>query len=497
MKPVQTSVAKEFVMRKSVLVFLAALLLVDCNRGHDRQSSSGAKFFGERTLKDGTRTAERVEWDGETNFNETWLPDGTIKAERTEHSSNGQVVQKDFGVTWSPDGTEKTLRFESLDGSKSFDVIRLKNGTGQVGRVELSDGRKEFDVTWLKDGSERAGSIEFPDGRKEFNVILNIALLDNDKDWIALEKHSSEIYDHYKNEPVLHALSPEWNQIQAEINRQVASINDESLRSAERRRVSERLLPQAKSDQLVTEVKNLLKRRSLDYLNAHKDSYRVIAGVFGDNIPDPVKGISVKVEHDGVLSDKSEREVRRINCDDANQWSICEEIKEQDLMRLTVHEMDAVLTKFRDLHKQEILQVAAGFAPYSTMVSQATGSPYAEDAGRQPATPEQVRRLDASLKQGDRQKAESIVWGENMVLAAQTDLVTHTPENEYDDGYRVFLRKNKPIYLVDKGSETVFMEVPREAFCFKVEESVSQGIHGDYSDEHKIIHDCSLTPREQ
>jgi len=91
-----------------IAVSLLLVFCVGCDEGHgrqlpqDRQSSIGTKLFGERTLKDGTKTVERIE-----------LPNG----------------QKWFDATTPPDGTEKVGRIEDPNGGNAFDVTRLLNGT--------------------------------------------------------------------------------------------------------------------------------------------------------------------------------------------------------------------------------------------------------------------------------------------------------------------------------------------------------------------------------
>jgi zinc-ribbon domain len=467
------------------------------NKGKDLVTEDGKKYFGWRKLKDGTEKAKRIEFaDGMKYISEIILPDGTEKVARVEFADG----EKKFDVIGLPDGSEKAARVEYPNGVKNYDVTWLPNGTKKIGRIEQPDGKKLFDVTRLRDGSEKAGRVEMPDGNKQFDVTLSAAtgvvLLDTDPAWVALQKKANG-----DSESVLREFSPEWNQIQAEIDKEVATINDPSLRADERRRVSERLLPREKAYELSDEARKKLDKLQADYLSAHKDDYRVIASFSnGENpaychasecrYPNPVMQIQPQVEGDGVLFYKGPQGViKDINSDTAEKWSITEEIKVQTLIRLTVREMDSILTKFRDLKKQEISQETANFAPYSSMVAAATGSSAMEDAGYVRATPEQVKATDASLKKGDLEKAELGVWDRGIVLAAQVDVGK--------DKYQTFLREGSHIYLVDKDSGTILTEIPKVAFCFSVEQATSQGIHGDYSDEHKSLHTCSLDPREQ
>lgn len=132
-------------MTIAVSFLLVAGLLTGCNRAKDRVLPDGTKIFGERTLKDGTRTAERVE------------------------QATGE---KDFNVAFLQDGSKKVGRVEYSDGEKQFDVTRFADGSTRAGRVECSDGRKIFNETWLRDGTVRAERIELPDGDKQFDVIL-------------------------------------------------------------------------------------------------------------------------------------------------------------------------------------------------------------------------------------------------------------------------------------------------------------------------------------
>jgi hypothetical protein len=422
-----------------IVVSLLVLVGVGCDRGQDRQLPDGTKVFGERTLKDGTRTARRKEFpDGQKNFNETWLTDGTATAERIEWP-NGE---KSFDVTWLKDDTMKQGRSEWPNGEKDFDVTVLRDGTVKEGRVELPNGKKlfgethlpdgtqtaerlespngekQFDVTWLKDGSKKVGRLESPDGEKQFDVTIapsTVALLESDPGWIALEKKENG-----DDESKLREFSPEWNQIQTAIDKEVSGINDPTLRADERRRVSERLLPKAKLYQLEEEAGRLLNQQQTDYLNAHKEDYRIIASFsneensdasafcFRCQYPNPVMQVKPDVEGDGVLFYGGKQGViKDINSDTAEKWSITEKIEVQTLIRLTVHETDAVLSKFRDLKAREISQGAASLAPYSTLVASATGSAAMEDAGYQRATAEQVR---ATMRRSRRATGDKPSW---------------------------------------------------------------------------------------
>jgi hypothetical protein len=486
---------------KQTIIVVALLLLVGvgCDRGQDRQLPDGTKVFGERTLKDGTQTAKRVEFlNGEKYFNQTRLKDGTFKEERIEYPDGA----KDFDVIFFPTGATTWGRMESPDGEKVFNETYQQDGVTKAERVEFPDGKKLFDVSWLRDGSEKAGRVDMPDGNKQFDVTVSaatgVALLDNDPVWIGLQKKANG-----DTEPILRELSPEWNQIQAEIDKEVANINDPGLRADERRRVSARLLPEDKLDQLRGEVREKLEKQQADYLNAHKDDYRVIASFSTEEnpaychasrceYPNPVLQVKPDVKGDGVLFYKGQQGViKDINSDTAEKWSITEKIEVQSLIRMEVREMDAVLTKFRALKKREISQGVANLAPYSTMVAAATGSAAMEEAGYVRATTEQVKATDASLKEGDREHAELGVWDRDIVLAAQVDVA----KDRYS--YTKSVREGSHLYLVDRDSGTILTEIPKAAFCFNVEQSVSQGIHGDYSDEHKTLHKCSLDPREQ
>jgi hypothetical protein len=511
--------------RTIIAVSLLLAVGVGCDRGQDRQLPDGTKLFGERTLKDGTRTAKRKEFpdgrkifneawlkdgtataervefpDGHKDFNETWLEDGTVKAGRSESPDGGKLFndtwlkdgtstaervespngEKDFDVTWLKDGTKKFGRLELPNGKKLFDVTLLPDGTQTAERLESPNGEKQFDVTWLKDDTKKVGRIESPDGKKQFDVTIapsTVALLDSDPGWIAyVRKENGD------RESVLREFSPEWNQIQAEIDKEVAGINDPSLRADERKRVSEHLLSEAKLNQLGNEAHGKLRQQETDYLKAHADDYRVIAGFSSEHdysYPNPVMQIKTHVEGDGVLFYKGKQG------DIRNTAQVYEKIEVKHFLRLTVHEMDGALTKFRTLKVQEISQGVASLAPYSTMVAAATGSAAMEEAGYRRATAEQVRATDAGLKEGDRKQAELGVWDRDIVLAARADMGTWP--------FELFVRKGSPIYLVDRATGTILTEVPKEAFCFKVEESVTR----TDSSEDKVLHDCSLSPREQ
>jgi len=485
---------------KGTTITLALLLVAGistgCNKGKDWVLADGTRFFGYRKLKDGTEKSERVEFaDGVKRIDYSKLPDGTEKAARVEYPDG----ERDFENTWLPDGVWTIERIKLPDGETVFNETCLKDGTAKAERIEFPNGKKLFDVTWLRDGSEKAGRVETPDGNKQFDVTVSaatgVALLDSDPGWIALEKKVSGDTD-----STLRELSPEWNQIQADIDKEVAGINDPGLRVSERRRVSERLLPQEKSNLLRSQVRQKLEQQETDYLNAHKEDYRIIASFSTEEnpaychvskceYPNPVMQVKPDVEGDGVLFYGGKQGViKDINSDNADKWAITETIEVQSLIRLEVREMDAVLTKFRALKKQEISQQVANLAPYSTMVATATGSSAMEEAGYVRSTPEQVRAMDASLKEGDREKAELGVWDRDIVLAAQVDVGK--------DRYTKSVRAGSPIYLVDRDSGIILTEIPKAAFCSNVEQSVSQGIHGDYSDEHKTLHKCSLDPRE-
>jgi len=280
--------------------------------------------------------------------------------------------------------------------------------------------------------------------QKNLNQAL-LPLLDSDPGWIALQKKQSCLKSTYCDDSgtILGEFSPEWKQIQAEIDKEVASINNPDLRADERRRVSERLLPKEKSDRLRDEALENLDKQQSDYLNAHKDAYREIASFPQDSVafsgknesssisgvqceyPYPVMKIYPDAKGDGVLFYKHE-------------WRD-ETIGVTSLIRLTVKEMDSVLTKFRSLKEQEISQ--SFFS--------------------------------------DRVRAELELWRNDIILAAQADMAK--------DGL-LSVRPSSPIYLVDKTTGTIVTEVPRAAFCDVVKKSVNS--------RETILHDCSLDPRE-
>jgi hypothetical protein len=127
-------------MKRTIIVvslLLAVGLSIGCNRAKDEVLPDGTKLFGERTLKDGTRTAERKEFpNGRKDFNQTWLTNGGGKADRIELPDG----EKQFDVTWLPDGTEKIGRVEHPNGEKYFDITHLPDGTEIVGRATKADG---------------------------------------------------------------------------------------------------------------------------------------------------------------------------------------------------------------------------------------------------------------------------------------------------------------------------------------------------------------------
>jgi hypothetical protein len=182
-------------MRRMIIAGLLLLAVaVGCeSRVRDRKLQDGTKYFGERTLKDGSQKIARVELpngdklfdatnlpdgtqkavraeraDGRTGFDETILPDGTVKIARTERPDGSKV----FDVTTFPNGTVKIARVEFPNGGKSFDSTRLPDHTIKIARSELSDGSKEFDDTTFPDQTRKIARTEFPDGRKEFNVTI-------------------------------------------------------------------------------------------------------------------------------------------------------------------------------------------------------------------------------------------------------------------------------------------------------------------------------------
>jgi hypothetical protein len=144
-------------------------LLNGCNSAHDRQLPDGTKYFGERTLKDGTKTSLRVEFpDGHKAFDVTHLPDGTEKSGRVEFPGG----QKSFDVTHLPDGTEKSGRVEYTNGNKYFNVTFLPDGSRKFERVEDPNGNKIFDMTLLPNGTQKYGRVEKPNGEKLFDVTI-------------------------------------------------------------------------------------------------------------------------------------------------------------------------------------------------------------------------------------------------------------------------------------------------------------------------------------
>jgi hypothetical protein len=159
-------------MHKAIIVVLAmsvAGLATGCNKAKNEVLPDGTKVFGERTLKDGTKTIERVELpNGVKKFDKTILPDGTEKDQRIEHP-NGY---KQFEVTFLPDGTQKTERSESPNGDKSFGITLLRDGTMKEDFAETASGQKQFDLTGLPDGTTKCERIEYPNGEKWFDVTV-------------------------------------------------------------------------------------------------------------------------------------------------------------------------------------------------------------------------------------------------------------------------------------------------------------------------------------
>ena len=156
---------KRTIIALSLLV--AVGLSTGCNKAKDEVLPDGTGVFGERTLKDGTKTIVRVQQpNGRKDFDVTILPDRTQKIGHSEFPNGG----KSFDVTILPDGTVKTGREEHPDWSKGFDVTLLPDGTKKVGRTEFLNGEKDFDLVILPGGKEKAGRIEWPDGTRELNV---------------------------------------------------------------------------------------------------------------------------------------------------------------------------------------------------------------------------------------------------------------------------------------------------------------------------------------
>jgi hypothetical protein len=206
------------------------------------------------------------------------------------------------------------------------------------------------------------------------------------------------------------------------------------------------------------------------YLRAHKDDYRIIAGFVNDHplaldeFPHPLMEIREDAVGDSVLFYKGERD---------------NSIYVKTFIRLSVREMDATLAKFRSLKQQETGQIAASRAPYSAMIANALGSDAAEQAGYRRKTPEQIQATYASLKADDQDAAEKEVWSKDVVLAAQVK------GGEYY--YVHVIRPDTRFFLVNKESGAILVEVPRSAICYTVKTVM----------EDQMLHDCTLTPREQ
>jgi hypothetical protein len=154
----------------AVLVLFVVGLSTACNKPKDEVLPDGTKLFGERRLKDGTKTTVRIEYpSGVKHFDTSQLPDGTQKIGRVE-DPNGQ---EEFDLTILPDQTQKIVRIEYPDGKKKFDVTLLPDGTmKEVAREEYPSGEKHFDVTIFPDHTTKIGRVEFSNGAKILDTTL-------------------------------------------------------------------------------------------------------------------------------------------------------------------------------------------------------------------------------------------------------------------------------------------------------------------------------------
>lgn len=169
----------------AVSLLLSIWLLTGC--GKDEVLPNGTKMFGERILKDGTKTIKRIEMvNGEKQFEVIHLPNGVHKAERVE-LGNGTKM---FGVTMLADGTTKAQRVELANGEKDFDTDSL-DGTVKIARVEFPDGKKQFEVTQLSDGTRIVRRALKADGT-EMAIFTNVQ---NDQQGYADAKWGSGVAD--------------------------------------------------------------------------------------------------------------------------------------------------------------------------------------------------------------------------------------------------------------------------------------------------------------
>jgi len=187
-------------------LLLAVGLFAGCNKGKD-------KFFGERTLQDGTKTAERVERrNGTKQFNVEWLKDGTVKMERVE-TSDGATQ---FDTTYLPDGTYTMRRVVLPNGEQDFDVNKHPDGTVNIVRAEFPDFKNQYDVTLLPNGTRTVGSTTDP----RYTNSRDSCYLDADLNYVKRhyghgEEHRREVADNLSEVAKLH-LGPHVVRVSAE-----------------------------------------------------------------------------------------------------------------------------------------------------------------------------------------------------------------------------------------------------------------------------------------
>ncbi len=294
-----------------------------------------------------------------------------------------------------------------------------------------------------------------------------VSLLEADPVWIDFHD-----WNKWNEEGILRGYSPEWNQIQANVDKAVADISDPALRSSERSRVKDKLLPKEKQDQLARDARAKFDQKKRDYLAAHKDDFRVIAG-FSDapnKYPDPVMQVRASAAGDDVLFYKD-----KYGSDEA-----------RDFLRLTVREMDGLLTNFRSLKAQEIQKGADQYwalTGYGMCQAYRGQNNAFEEAGMTRPTAAEAEQGCNRLKQGDKEQAERDVWKNDIVVVAHASA----------DELNFYVDKDRPIYIADKNTGTILIEVPRAAFCFEE----SRYVTDEYGNRREVKRDekCEK-PRE-
>lgn len=276
-----------------------------------------------------------------------------------------------------------------------------------------------------------------------------VSLLEGDPAWIDFHD-----WKKWNEEGILREYSPDWNQIQANIDKAVADISDPALRSSERSRVEDKYLPQEKRNQLTRDAKAIFDQKKRDYLAAHKNDFRLIAWFSSDGLylfPNPVMQITANAKGDDVLFYKGENGNYEEN---------------RNFLRLTAREMDGALTKFRSLKAQEIQNGAdhywalTGFGMCQAYRGQNNAL---EEAGIARPTAAEAEQGCNRLKQGDKKQAEGDVWKNDIVVVAHASA----------DELNFYVDKDRPIYIADKNTGTILIDVPRAAFCFEKDTTVT------------------------